>query len=90
MPVGLTLSAEQVRYYALSALHGFDDLDAETATLNAKSELTGLLNYLDALAPTDNAVPVFGLRIVDGPARLERIGCNAQIDDPADFEIVRV
>lgn len=89
MLISIHPSCEQIRYYAHSALNGFDDLEAEDAIENARSELVGLLRYIESLAPTDNPVPVFGLRVIDGGARLERIGCEAQLNDPADLEVVR-
>ena len=89
MIAAVSPSSEQIRYYALSALNGFDDLDVIDAISNAKSELCALVSYLDALAPTDDAVPIFGLRVIDGGARLERLGGNAQIDNPSDLKVVR-
>lgn len=89
MLVALAPSPDQIRYYAVSAMNGFETLDAETAIANAKDDLSGLLRYLDALAAADNSVPIFGCRVIDGEARLERIGSNAQLDDPADLKVVR-
>ena len=82
-------SCEQVRYYALAALNGFDDLEDADAIANARSELDALVRYLDRLTPTDHAVPIFGLRVIDGSARLERLGRDVQLNDPADLEVMR-
>lgn len=38
-----------VRWHALSALNGFDDLDAATAIVNARSEMRALISRLDAV-----------------------------------------
>jgi hypothetical protein len=88
MLVGLCPSIEQLRYYVRSALCGFEDLDVDTAIENARSELSALLAYLDVLATTNDAIPVFGLSVINGSARIVPIGSQAQINDPADFKIL--
>lgn len=89
MLVSLTISAEQVRHYAQSALNGFDDLAPSDGIANARSELRALLAYTEALAPTDNAVPVLGLSVINGSRRLVRMGSQAQLNDPADLKVAR-
>jgi hypothetical protein len=89
MLVSVGISAEQVRYYAKSALNGFDDLAPSDGIANARSEIRALLAYIDALSPTDDTVPVFGLSVVDGSRRLVRLGSQAQFNDPPDFKIAR-
>ena len=78
---------EQVRYYAQSALNGFDTLDHNQAVQNAKDELTGLLAYLGRFA--DYSVPIFGKSQIEPYIRFEGQISNPQIDDLADFKSVR-
>lgn len=89
MLVGLCPSTEQIRHYAQSALNGFGDLDADDAIENARSEIGGLIAYLDALALTNDTVPVLGLRVVNGKRRLVTIGRDAHVNNPADLKVVR-
>lgn len=89
MLVALAPSSDQIRYYAASAMNGFETLDAATAIENARDDLSALLRYLDALAAANHPIPVFGCGVFDGEARLERIGSSAQLDDPADLKVVR-
>lgn len=88
MIVGVIPSSEQVRYYAASALNGFDTLDPETAIANARSELSAMLEYLAALSAAKHTIPVLGLRIINGCAGLEPIGGDLQINDTADLKVV--
>lgn len=46
---------DQIRYYAQSALNGFETLALEDAVSNAQDELREILNYLDR---TDETVRV--------------------------------
>lgn len=45
----LTISADQIRWWAQSGLNGFDTLSHDLAVENAKADLTAILAYLDAL-----------------------------------------
>lgn len=53
---------EEIRFYAKSALNGFDTLDLATASENAISDLTMIMRTLDR---ADNAVSVLGLTTVE-------------------------
>lgn len=89
MIVSLSLSSDQIRYYAESALNGFETLTPDHAIENARSEIGAMVEYLNALSPADNAVPIFGLSVIDGGGRLERIGSHAQINNSTDLKVVR-
>jgi len=61
MIVRIAASPEQIRWYAQSALNGFDDLSPVDAIENAKHDLRSLLAYLDALDRADDPVLEFAV-----------------------------
>ena len=69
MIAALHLHPAQVRYYAQSALSGFDTLDSEAAIQNARHDLAALIAYLGRFA--DYAVPKLGVGQVEPRIRLE-------------------
>ena len=70
----LAINPDQVRWYAQSALSGFDTLSPENAVENAKADLRSLLVYLDA---ANDAVLVLGIEPVE-----PRVWRKAVIGDP--------
>lgn len=54
---------DRIRFYARSALNGFETLDPEDAIENAKHDLRALLGTLDR---ADDAVGVLGVETVEG------------------------
>lgn len=67
----ITPSADQVRWYAQSALNGFKTLSAEDAIENATADLQAMLAYLSALDAADDAVLVLGIEAIKSGVRLE-------------------
>ena len=54
----VTSSIEQIKWYAQSALNGFETLDLAMAAECAQSELRALIRYCEAFDNTDNTVAV--------------------------------
>lgn len=71
MLVRLLPSSDQVRWYAQTALNGFDTLDLIDAVENAKNDLQAILAYLDALDRANDAVLVPGIKSIESGVRLE-------------------
>lgn len=67
----ISASPSQVRWFANSALSGFDDLSLEDAVENAKHDLRALLAYLDALDAADDPVLELLGKPVEPGVRLE-------------------
>jgi len=65
----------QLRFYAQSALNGFDTLDPEDAAENAKADLRSLLAYIGALDGAD-AVPILGIAQIEARVASEFRGCE--------------
>jgi hypothetical protein len=54
----ISVSTEQIRWYAQAALNVYETLDVETAAEVAQSKLRALILYLEAFDNTDNAIAV--------------------------------
>ncbi len=67
----LQVHPDQVRWYAQSALNGFETLESEDAIENAKADLRSLLAYLCALDRADNPVLVFDVAAIEPGIGLE-------------------
>ncbi len=85
MIVALHAHPDQLRYYAESALSGFETLDRDDAVENAKGELRSLLAYLAALDAADYAVPVLGIETVKAGVGLKLVACECDVSHLADF-----
>lgn len=85
MMVALTPHPAQIRYWAQSALSGFETLAASDAVENAKHDLRSILAYLAALDRADYAVPVFGIETVKARIGLKLIAGELGAPDPADL-----
>jgi len=85
MIVALHAHPDQLRYYAESALSGFETLDLGDAIENAKGELRSLLAYLAALDAANYAVPVFGIETVKAGVGLKLVSGEAGVPDLTDL-----
>lgn len=47
MKLTITANTDQIRYWAQSALHGFEDLKEADVVANAQSDLQSILRYCD-------------------------------------------
>lgn len=70
--VKLALSSDQIRWYAQSAISGFDTLDADDAIENAKADLLSLMAYLDGIDQAEDAVLEFCAGSLKERIRLDR------------------
>lgn len=75
---------DQLRYYAQSALSGFDTLDGEAAVQNARDDLNALLAYLGRFA--DYAVPILGVSKVEPWIGLKETIGDAETHDFSDLK----
>ncbi len=69
MLASIHASPNQLRWWLVSALNGFEDLEAATAIEHARSEIAAALRYLDALDAAEDAVVTFGATLkarIDG------------------------
>ena len=87
--VAQILHPSQVRWYATSALIAFDTLSADDAIAVCKSELLDLLDYIDRLHGTDDAVSVFSAVPIKARIGDELEIRDHQTSDTADLEITR-
>lgn len=85
MIVALNAHPDQLRYYAESALSGFETLDLPDAVENAKGELRSLLAYLAALDATNYSVPVFGVETIKARIGLKLVSGEAGVPDLTDL-----
>ncbi|MDZ4761226.1 MAG: hypothetical protein SGJ21_09160 [Alphaproteobacteria bacterium] len=81
MIVRLMPHPDQIRWYANSGLAGFETLSPEQAAEGARDGLQGILDYLDALEASDDAVFELGSEAIKGAGSLELRACRSQIDD---------
>lgn len=82
-------SADQIRWYAQSALNSFDTLDRDDAISYAVEELRQLLAYLDALDTAEDPVLVAGAGAIKPGVRLVLVAGDAQCGYSADLKDVR-
>lgn len=87
MLVKIDAHPDQIRWYAQSALNGFNDLDPADAVENAKADLRAILEYLDH---TQKAVPVAGIVAVKALVNDKGCGCDPDVANPANLEIARL
>ena len=71
MIVRLEPHPDQIRFFAESALSGFQTLAPVDAIANAKDDLTSLLAYLTGLSRADHAVPVTGIETIEARRHLD-------------------
>jgi hypothetical protein len=83
--VALAPHPAQVRYWAQSALNGFETLDHWDAVENARDDLRSILSYLEALDRADYAVPIFGIETVKTGVGLELVAGNCGAADLANL-----
>ncbi len=77
----LSVSPSQIRWFAQSALNGFDDLSRDDAVENAKHDLRSLLAYLDALDGANDPVLELGVKSIEPGVRLEVRARNVEVAD---------
>lgn len=75
------------RYYAKSAINGFETLELEDAIDNALSDLDAILRRLDG---ADDALSVLFVEAVKLGRGNERFVCLPQTPDLTDFEVTRL
>lgn len=79
--------SDQIRWYAQSALNGFDDLTPDDAIENAKHDLRSLLAYLDR---ADDTVRVFLVETVESEIRNETVIDEGQSANKPNLKIARL
>ena len=79
MMVALAPHPAQIRYWAQSALNGFETLDRWDAVENARDDLRSILAYLAALDRADYASPVSGIRTIEADGMKELIACEFKV-----------
>jgi len=84
----LTAHPDQVRWYASSALMGFDTLEGQAAVEHAKHDLRAIIAYLDALDAADDAVLVSGVKTIEPGVRLKVIAGDSKGSDVSNLENV--
>lgn len=67
----LVPDTSQIRFWAQSALNGFETLEPDDALENARADLHALLDYINGLEGAE-AIPVAGLIDVELRIALER------------------
>lgn len=77
----ISVSTEQVKWYAKAALNGFETLALETAAECAQSNLRALVLYLEAFDNTNDAVPVDVVGGVKPIIVLENVVGNSECRD---------
>lgn len=81
----------QVRWYAKSALNGFDTLDPEDAIGNAKADLAALLAYLEPRMtshPAEAATRENGdLPPVEEIEQVQLVGCDPTVPAPPCYRV---
>lgn len=85
MIVILMSDPDQIRWWVQSALNGFDTLEQDTASANAKAELSALLAYLDR---TEDATRVFGVVPIKPGVRDEAGLSDGKGPDQPDLKVV--
>jgi hypothetical protein len=85
MIVALSAHPDQLRYYAQSALSGFDTLDIDDAVENAKADLCSLLAYIDGLNAADYAVAILGIKTVKAGIGLKLVAGDLGVPDLTDL-----
>jgi hypothetical protein len=86
MIVRMTAHPDQIRWWAQSALNGFDTLDTESAIANAKCDLIALLDYLDR---TDDATRILGVAPVKSGVGNEFDFGDGERPNQPDLKVVR-
>lgn len=83
----LSVHPDQIRWYAQSALNGFDTLDKDDAIEHAKSDLRAILAYLAALDRADDPLLVAGVETIKPGVGLEVRPGDSQTGNSADLEV---
>ncbi len=89
MKVKLVAHPDQIRWYALAGLSGFDTLDLKHAAENARLGLQGILDYLDALDARDDAGFELGCEAIKLARTLELRVVELDGGDAANFQVAR-
>ena len=81
MIVALAPHPAQIRYWAQSALNGFETLEHWDAVENARDDLRSILAYIAALDGADYAIPIFGIETVKAGVGLKLVSGDPSVSD---------
>ena len=83
----MTPHPDQIRWYAKSALNGFETLEPEDAIENARFDLRSLLAYLDR---ADDTVRILLVEPIESRIDGERLIGHSETGDFPDLKVVRL